>query len=252
MTLSKVYYYSLAIKGRHGVHLFTDIRTLQWSILNLMNFFSSRDNFNLAASKLLFSQLKQCTFDPKWVIKIEDPKLFRRVGPGRDVLDTAGSLSDGGRFNIGGAQASSLVTKSFSGFGNKRSALYVGEDPTIVRKEYGDFDLPNSKAITYSLHLRRRKSVSLIDLKLVIKDLERSIPNIRKILGNSSMNGKWVDLKQPSPSQILGHWLIDLAPKGTIGIRFSSYHDSKSSNICLYFNDTNSCKNLLSASIFLP
>jgi hypothetical protein len=238
------------IRGRVGNYLFADIRQLQLSSLKLAKRFAARDEYSLAASKLLFSQLIQFTFNPKWIVKLEKPKLFRRVGRERDVLDTAGSLSDGGRFNIGGAQASSLVIKAFPNVGNKRSALYLGEDANIVRKEYGDFGVPCSVALTYVVQLKRKKNLALIDLKLVMKDLEKLIPNIGEIVEVNSMNGKWVDLKQPTPSQILGQWLMSVAPEGTNGIRFPSSHDSKSSNICLYFNDTISCKQILSASVF--
>jgi hypothetical protein len=237
----------IIVKGRHGIHIFGDFRTLQWSMLKLTGFFSTRDSFNLSASKLLFKQLQQCSFDLKWMRRIEQPEYFRRVGPKRDVLDTAGSLSDGGRLNIGGAQCSSLSSKLFLGIGGKRSALYLGEDAAIVRKEYGDYEIPGSKAITYSICLKRRKSILLVDFNLAVNSLSKSIPNIKEILGSDSMNGKWGDLKQPAPSQIFGHWLMQHAPKETLGIKFPSSHDMRSSNVCLYFDDTNTCKNILKA-----
>jgi hypothetical protein len=243
--------HTIVVKGRHGIHIFQDIRTLQWSILKLTELFSNRDSFNLAASKLLFKQLKQCSFDPKWIKKIDNPEFYRRVGPKRDVLDTAGSLSDGGRFNIGGAQSSSQNSKAFLGIGGKRSALYLGQDVTVVRKEYGDFGMNASRAVTFSVRLRRRKYIDLIDVTLAINNLSKSIPNLKDILGADSMNGKWGDLKQPAPSQIFGHWLMNQAPVGTIGIKFPSSHDNKSLNICLYFEDSIACKKLLIAEKIL-
>lgn len=108
----------------------------------------------------------------------------------RDVLDTAGSLSDGGRFNIGGAQASSHNSKAFLGIGGKRSALYLGEDVVVVRKECGDFAMPDSKAATYSVHLKRRKHIDLIDVTLALNSLSNSIPNINEIIGSDSRDTK--------------------------------------------------------------
>ena len=240
---------TIVVKGRHGIHIFQDIRSLQWTILKLSEYFSNRDTFNFLASKLLFKQLKICYFGPSWVKRFDNPIFFRRVGPKRDVLDTAGSLSDGGRFNIGGAQTSSRSSATFNGLGGKRSALYLGENRTVVQKEYGDFAMPGSKAITYSIKLKKRKHIDLIDVTLAINALSKSIPNIKEILGSDSMNGMWVDLKQPTPSQIFGHWLMAHSPKGTQGIRFPSTRDHKSSNICLYFEDTIGCKKLLKAEL---
>lgn len=240
--------HTIVVKGRHGIHIFQDIRTLQWSILKMSELFSNRDTFNLLASKLLFKQLKQCSFDLKWIKKFENPELYRRVGPKRDVLDTAGSLSDGGRFNMGGAQSSTHTSKAFAEIGGKRGALYLGENITVVQKEYGDFGMPGSKAVTYSIQLKRKKYIDLIDATLAINSLSKSIPNIKDILGSDSMNGKWIDLKQPTPSQIFGHWLMSHSPKGTAGIKFPSTHDTNSSNICLYFEDSAACKKLLKAT----
>jgi hypothetical protein len=153
---------TIVVKGRHGIHIVQDIRSLQWTILKISEHFSNRDTFNFLASKLLFQQLKTCHFDPNWVKRFDSPEFFRRVGPNRDVLDTAGSLSDGGRFNIGGAQTTSRSSAAFNGLGGKRCALYLGENRTVVQKEYGDFDMPGSKAVTYSIYLKRRKYIDLV------------------------------------------------------------------------------------------
>jgi hypothetical protein len=199
----------------------------------------------------LFEQLQTCSFNRSWLNTIEHPHLYRRVGPNRDVLDTAGSLSDGGRHNIGGAQSSTQVTNTFSPIGSKRSALYLGEDPLVVRKEYGDEGVPGSKAITYSIKLRRRKHLILIDAHRAITDLIKSVPDISEIVGTASMNGKWVDLKQPAPSQIFGHWLMHNASKNADGIRFPTAHGGGGWNVCLFFADSKACKKMLRSTPIL-
>ena len=236
------------ISSRFGIHIFPDDGTLNWQILKISHRFAERDNRNYKASKLLFQQLSRCSFDRKWVKTVKEPTFYRRVGKTRDVLDTAGSLSDGGRFNLGGAQSSSSTAKSFHPLGNKRSALYLGTDPSVVRKEYGDYDAVRSTAITYSIQLKRKQILRLVDFTAALKGLSTSIPYIKELIGAKSMNGNWGDLKQPAPSQILGHWLITNAPKDTIGIEFPSTHAATSQNTCLFFNDTAACKNLLKAT----
>jgi len=238
----------IVIQGRHGTHVFQNLQALKWSFLKATADFRSRDSFNFSASKYLFQQLQTCSFDRRWLYKVEDPQYYRRIGPDRDPLDTAGSLSDGGRHNIGGAQASTQVTSIFKPIGSKRSALYVSEDPISVRKEFGDEAVPGSKAITYTIGLKRRKALIVIDASQALDDLSRTIPDIVTTVGTASMNGKWGDLKQPAPCQIFGHWLICHAPKKTDGIRFLSSHDEMAWNVCLFFADTRACKKALKAS----
>ena len=88
-----------------------------------------------------------------------------------------------------------------------RSALYLGEDAAVVRLEFGDANMPGSTAVSYAVHLRRRAKLHLIDIEAVLAALEIQIPDLKAMVGNASMNGKWIDLKYPIPSQILGHWL---------------------------------------------
>ena len=236
----------IVIQGRHGVHIFKNLPTLKWLLIKLTGDFRNRDSYNLAASKYLFQQLQDCSFKQAWVTTITDPQYFRRVGHGRDALDIAGSLSDGGRHNIGGAQSSSDVSSFFSPIGGKRGVLYLGEDPRIVRKEFGDEAAKGSRAITYSVNLRgRNKSLQLVDASLALQDLSKIIPDISNLVGTASMSGKWVDLKQPTPSQIFGHWLIHNAPQKTAGIRFPTAHGGASWNVCLFFHDSNACKKTL-------
>jgi hypothetical protein len=74
------------------------------------------------------SLLEPLTFESAWIKPYFRQTYYRRVGRLIDVLDTAGSLSDGGRYNIGGAQTSSMAVKEFGNIGRKKSALYICED----------------------------------------------------------------------------------------------------------------------------
>ena len=156
------------------------------------------------------------------------------------MLDPAGSLSDGGRHNIGGAQTSSTAVKQFGNLGKKKSALYLGEDARIVREEYGDDSMPGSTAMTYTVTTLTKDLFNLIEMDAVLISLTSAIPDINALIGTPAMNGTWVDIKSPAPSQILGHWLRLHAPDGTQGIRFKSAYDH-GYNICLFFQDAREC-----------
>ena len=129
-----------------------------------------------------------------------------------------------------------------------RSALYLGEDAAVVRLEFGDANMPGSTAVSYAVHLRRRAKLHLIDIEAVLAALEIQIPDLKAMVGNASMNGKWIDLKYPMPSQILGHWLMANAPRKADGIRFPTAHGAVGWNVCLFFADTRACKTLLKAT----
>jgi len=233
---------------RGGGWLIESVRQLKAEMLRLSAHFRDQDRYRQAAAKYLVTELSHCTFEKAWLINVDRPVYFRRVGQHRDVLDTAGSLSDGGRFNIGGAQASSRATEQLGAFCGKRSALYLGENAAIVRMEYGDFGMPGSTAITHSVSLKRRAKLNLIDIEAALNSLASQIPDLKAMVGNASMNGKWVDIKYPMPCQILGHWLIANAPKKTEGIRFPTTHAAGGWNVCLFFADTRACKQLLKAA----
>jgi len=72
--------------------------------------------------------------------------------------------------------------------------------------EYGDFGMPGATAITHSVSLKRRAKLNLIDIGAALNSLAPQIPDLKAMVGNASMNGKWVDIKYPMPCQILGHW----------------------------------------------
>jgi hypothetical protein len=165
----------------------------------------------------LYKLLEPLSFDANWVKSHPNPTYYRRVGKNRDVLDTAGSLSDGGRYNIGGAQTSSTAVKQFGPIGRKKSALYLCEDSNLVRKEFGDEGMAGSTAVTYSISARDGGSFNLIEMDSVMAGLSSAIPNIKSLTGSPSIQGTWVDIKFPAPIQVLGHWLIHNAPERTHG-----------------------------------
>ena len=104
---------------RGGGWLIESVRQLKAEIRRLSAHFRDQDRYRQAAAKYLATELATCTFDKSWLMTVDHPAYFRRVGKSRDVLDTVGSLSDGGRLNIGGAQASSRAAEQLGTFYDK-------------------------------------------------------------------------------------------------------------------------------------
>ncbi|MES2615966.1 MAG: RES domain-containing protein [Bdellovibrionota bacterium] len=236
---------NLILLANHGTHIFTNFGAFEKLKLRLESILKTEEHLRLSESRHLFQLLKGLKFNANWVFKHEKPIYYRRVGRNRDELDVAGSLSDGGRFNLGGAQTSSQFRNEFNPIGNKRGAIYLGEDIVTTQKEFGDWGMLGSTATTYQVQLKRRKYLNLIEVENVLKDLSLPIPNIRSLIGTQSMNGCWGDLKIPSPSQILGHWLMEHAQTNTDGLRFCSTQDKNYFNVCLYMPDARAAKKLL-------
>ncbi len=136
--------------------------------------------------------------------------------------------------------------KEFGNIGRKKSALYVCEDLSGVRLEFGDIGMAKSNAVTYEI-TARTGAFNLIEMDTVLESLSSAIPNIANLVGMPSMAGTWVDIKYPAPSQILAHWLRQNSPDNTHGVRFKSAIGDFY-NICLFFNDTRECKARLVAT----
>ena len=94
--------------------------------------------------------------------------------------------------------------------------------------------------MTYTVTTLTKDLFNLIEMDAVLISLTSAIPDINALIGTPAMNGTWVDIKSPAPSQILGHWLRLHAPNGTQGIRFKSAYDH-GYNICLFFQDAREC-----------
>ncbi len=238
----------LIVAGISGDHIFKDFRYFRLLLTRIEKVTKSAAKLNQSQSNYLFKLLEPLTFESAWIKPYSRPMYYRRVGRLIDVLDTAGSLSDGGRYNIGGAQTSSTAVKEFGNIGRKKSALYICEDLKGVRKEYGDEGMAKSTAVTYEVKAATSDALNLIEIDAVLISLSSAIPNIADLVAMSSMAGTWVDIKYPAPTQILAHWLRKNAPENTDGIRFKSAVGNYY-NVCLFFHDARECKARLFAVV---
>ena len=158
---------------------------------------------------------------------------YRYANPVYGPLTIVGSISDGGRFNIGGAQMSSTFLNL-----QKRGAIYLASTERCAKVEACK---PVGKHKLYKVE--SEKPLKLWDLKKVIKDL--NYPNLLSEVYASHGEKIWAYQKVPTISQILANHLRD---KGGTGIIFNSTIIKEDLNIALFFDDDKHIESILNFS----
>lgn len=153
---------------------------------------------------------------------IEVNEGYRFANPVYGPLTIVGSISDGGRFNIGGAQMSSVFPDLC-----KKGALYLASTEECARAEACK---PIGKHKLYKVE--SENPLKLWDLKKVIKDLD--YPNLLNEVYASHGERIWAYQKVPTISQILAD---HLRKKGGAGLVFNSTVCKEDLNIALFFDD---------------
>lgn len=151
--------------------------------------------------------------------KFEAP-VFRFANPLYKPTTIVGSISDGGRFNIGGAQ----VRAEFSTL-NKAGCLYTASSKECAIAEAA---IPHGVLRLYKLS--PKKSFLLWDLNAVINIL--NYPNLLDLVKASDGEALWVYRKLPAVPQILATKLRSI---GGDGITFESTKLSGHTNIAFFF-----------------
>ncbi len=147
---------------------------------------------------------------------------YRLANPTYGPLTIVGSISDGGRFNIGGAQLTSTLPSL-----NKKGALYLASTEEYAKAEAAK---PIGKHKLYKV--TSSEALKLWDLKKVIKQLD--YPNLLEEVYVSHGERIWTYQKIPTISQILAD---HLRSKGGDGLVFNSTICKEDLNIALFFND---------------
>lgn len=173
------------------------------------------------------------TTRPDYIFK---GKAYRVVSPNVKPLSVSGSLADGGRFNIGGAQLTPLFPHL-----KKWSALYSSETLTCALQEA---QKPLGQVTKCELLYKGEKEIILWDLKKVITEL--NFPNLDQILKETPVEAIWGYQKIPKPSQVLAHYLMKI---GGDGIVFESTKSPAHLNFTFFFWDDDAAKETFSASI---
>jgi hypothetical protein len=235
------------VKGKYGAWGFPNATKRLFEVCEQQ--LIERDQQFLETSKYLHHYLRKFTFDRKWIVTEKQPVLYRRVpgvGPASDPLSVTGSFGCGGRFNMGASQVNKTAKQVFSNLAFPRGAHYSSNRSVTARKEYGDYGMPASTAITYRLTLKRRKRFKLIDVDAAVSDLEVYFAALPKIVRAGSLGGTYADIKNVIPTQLFGHWLMNACPiSGVDGLRFESQVDQGGTNYCLYIPNDAACKSLL-------
>jgi hypothetical protein len=180
----------------------------------------------LIASKSFWEWLKEEPRPNFNVHKITwNSDLYRVSNALFRAYSIAGSISDGGRLNIGGSQLRQEL-KELKIFG----ALYFSEDINTAVSEAtgGGFLGPQDKKYKVAL----KKSFELWDFDKIVDAL--GYPGIKEIAKSSPMSALWATCKVPMPSQIIAYWL---KTHGGDGFVFESTKEPGHRNIVLIFKD---------------
>lgn len=180
-------------------------RKIQDELLQSLPFFEYLDKF----TRDLSSHLKPFQRD-----------VFRFANPMYTVTSIAGSLGDGGRFNIGSAQ----MIPEFPTL-TKAGCLYVASSAECALLE-----AVKPHGVLKMYKLAPKKSFQLWDLNSVITDI--GYPNLLELVKTSGGEALWTYRKTPAIPQILA---VRLRNIGGDGILFESTKLSGHSNIAFFF-----------------
>jgi hypothetical protein len=167
--------------------------------------YDSRMRHDLLASSKFHHWLKSNPVRNRHFLHWNAP-IFRVIYGDYDPLSIAGSLSAGGRFNIGGAQM--ISSKALPGI-NMAGCLYGASSRRCALREASD------PAGRYRLfRLTPRKNFKLWNLKAVLADM--NYPGLTARIDATPMSRRWVLQKSPLESQILAHHLRDIDGGGIV------------------------------------
>jgi len=152
--------------------------------------------------------------------------LYRVCCADYKAHSVAGSLSCGGRLNLGGSQK----RKEFFDL-KPFAALYFSEELDTAIKEYTDSAPLGPKDYKYKVSLK--KSFDLWDYDKIIDSL-KEYPNLKETVRSCPLNASWADCKVPMPSQVIACWLKAFGGDGFI---FESTKNHGRRNIALIFKD---------------
>ena len=160
-----------------------------------------------------------------------DSALYR-VSP-FPPLSLQGSVSHGGRFNLGNCQT--LKQIKITPF----AALYLADNLRCAIDEYthGTQLTPEDKKFS----LTPARSLELWNTDEVVQHL--NMPNIKNLINRGLVLDSWAYYKVPMPSQILGFWLKGIGGDGVI---FRSTQHPKSRCVALFVKDDAHARSLFS------
>lgn len=166
------------------------------------------------------SFLQEQNIDAKKFLVTHSGSVFRFANPLYPVTTIVGSISDGGRFNVGAAQ----VRADFPTL-NKAGCLYTASSKECALAEAA---IPHGTLKMYEL--TPIKKFQVWDLAGVIAQL--NYPNLLDLVKASDGEALWVYRKLPAIPQLLAMKLREI---GGDGIKFESTKAAGHSNIAFFF-----------------
>lgn len=189
-------------------------------------------------------RLTATAVDDKWLKPLESTKFYRIVFGKFDPLDVAGTLSCGGRLNVGGAQDSD----DYGATGRMKAGLYMALSPKTAIAEAG---LPaEAKPRIYEIELIDPTAPLVFDLDLVAADLETLTPlpnGVRVTLLETPTAARWSLVKVPCVSQLIGQWLRGSGKAA--GILYPSVRDPGGQNVFVFLDSTAAAKAMFRATL---
>lgn len=152
-----------------------------------------------------------------------EQRLFRIIYGELNPLSIAGSLSAGGRFNIGGAQ----VNHFFSNL-HMEACLYAASSIECAKKEAGD-PLGNARFFA----IKPNKPLHLWDVYFLIRNVF-TYPDLEAQVNASPLAAIWKYQKVPKISQILGSFL---RKHGGDGLLYPSTKDEGGKIVVFFAKD---------------
>ena len=221
-----------AHSSRTGItHVFGDIKEAQRLANQFKKARKAKLEIDLINSISFWAWIKgldPLTTKPDFIWK----KSVYRLTDGWSPHSIVGSISDGGRFNVGGAQLCPELSDI-----KKAGALYTASTLECCYSEIKEN--PVGKPDEYEL--TPKKPFHLWDLSKVILDLKRG--GLGDIVKAIPFEAIWGYQKVPLISQILAHYLRQI---GGDGLVFPSTKDPNALNICFFFKTDDEANSSLS------
>jgi len=195
--------------------------------------YSTRLKVDLKKSAALWQQLQERNRPESEYIEWKQP-VIRIIYGGYNPLSIAGSLANGGRFNIGGSQYIKHE-KLFPSI-SVQGCLYAAETSACARLEGSS---PIGKFKEYLLI--PEKNFQMWNLSRIIAQLD--IPGLLDEVNATPMSAAWATQKSPLASQLLATYLRSI---GGDGVVFPSTKKPEKNILAFFFRDDEESKKAFS------
>ena len=215
-----------ATSSKTGItHIFSDTSHFEKEIKLLQRSRKDQEFKDAVNGLSFFSWLNQHSLNMTPDLEWSAP-LYRLVYNGFSPTSVMGSLADGGRFNVGGAQLHPRFPSV-----KKAACLYLASSIQCCFAEaappYGN---PEKFEFT------PKKTFRLWDLARVIQELHS--PGLEDLVKSSPLEAIWSYQKVPMIPQLLASYLREI---GGDGVVYASTKDPSAKNFAFFFrNDTES------------